>query len=86
MFLGRCLVFPRADVHLTPWSVHDYEIVPLNRENAPFGGHNEGDVGWGRIASLIETARMNRVEPIPVQRRTPMPSIADGCLLGMESG
>ena len=70
MFLGRRHSFPRADVHPTPWIVHDYEVVPLNRKNALFAGHNVGGVVWGRIGSLIETAKMNRVEPILLQRCT----------------
>jgi hypothetical protein len=28
-----------------------------------FAGHDEGAAAWGRIASLIETAKLNRVEP-----------------------
>jgi hypothetical protein len=30
--------------------------IALNRKNALFAGHDEGGKGWGRIASLIETA------------------------------
>ena len=35
----------------------------LTRKNALFAGHDEGARNWGRIASLIETAKMNGVEP-----------------------
>lgn len=35
----------------------------FNRKNAPFVGHDEGGVVWGRIASLIETCKINGVEP-----------------------
>ena len=28
-----------------------------------FAGHDEGGKAWGRIASLIETAKINGVEP-----------------------
>ena len=28
-----------------------------------FAGHDEGAAAWARIASLIETAKLNRVEP-----------------------
>ena len=28
-----------------------------------FAGHNEGAAAWGRLASLIETAKLNGVEP-----------------------
>ena len=28
-----------------------------------FAGHDEGAAAWGRIPSLLETAKLNRVEP-----------------------
>ena len=34
----------------------------LPYKNALFAGHDEGAAGWGRIASLIETCKMNSVE------------------------
>ena len=37
--------------------------VKLTAKNALFAGHDEGAVAWGRIASLIETCKMNGVEP-----------------------
>ena len=37
--------------------------VALNRKNALFAGHDEGAAAWDRIVSLIETARLNVVEP-----------------------
>jgi len=35
----------------------------LTAKNALFAGHDEGAAAWGRIASLIETCKMNGVEP-----------------------
>ena len=35
----------------------------LNRKNALFAGHDEGAENWARIASLIETCKLNDVEP-----------------------
>ena len=32
-------------------------------KNALFAGHDEGAAAWGRIAGLIETCKMNGVEP-----------------------
>ena len=32
-------------------------------KNALFAGHDEGATHWGRIGSLIETCKMNGVEP-----------------------
>ena len=37
--------------------------VKLNVKNALFAGHDDGAHGWGRIASLIETCKLNGVEP-----------------------
>ena len=37
--------------------------IALNRKNALFAGHDEGGAAWGRIASLIETAKLNGVNP-----------------------
>ena len=32
-------------------------------KNALFAGHDEGAAAWARIASLLQTCRLNRVEP-----------------------
>ena len=37
--------------------------LALNRKNALFAGHDEGAKAWARVASLIETAKMNGVNP-----------------------
>ena len=37
--------------------------LALNRKNALFAGHDESAPAWASIASLIETAEMNGVEP-----------------------
>jgi transposase len=37
--------------------------IALNRKNALFAGSDEGGVAWGVIASLIETCKLNGVEP-----------------------
>ena len=37
--------------------------IKLTAKNALFAGHDEGATHWGRIASLIETCKMNGVEP-----------------------
>mgnify|MGYP000010949589 CR=1 FL=1 len=37
--------------------------IALNRKNALFAGHDEDGKAWGRIAFLIETAKINGVEP-----------------------
>jgi transposase len=35
----------------------------LNRKNALFAGHDEGAENWACVASLIETCKLNDVEP-----------------------
>lgn len=37
--------------------------IALNRKNALYAGHDEGGIASGRIASLIETCKINGVEP-----------------------
>ena len=37
--------------------------VKLTAKNALFAGHDEGAAAWSRIASLIETNKMNDIEP-----------------------
>ena len=37
--------------------------LALNRKNALFAGHDEGAKAWARIASLVETAKTNGVDP-----------------------
>ena len=51
--------------------------LALNRKNALFAGHDEGAAAWGRIASLIETAKMNGVEPY-AYLKTVLEAIAAG--------
>jgi transposase len=38
--------------------------IALNRKNALFAGHDEGAVNWGILASLIETCKLNHVDPL----------------------
>jgi transposase len=51
--------------------------IALNRKNALFAGHDEGGKAWGRIASLIETAKINDVEPFAYLKAT-LEAIANG--------
>jgi transposase len=37
--------------------------ITLNRKNALFAGSDEGGAAWALIASLIETCKLNGVEP-----------------------
>jgi transposase len=37
--------------------------IALNRKNSLFAGHDEGAVNWACIASLIETAKLQEIDP-----------------------
>ena len=37
--------------------------IALNRKNALFAGHDAGAENWAMIASLIETCKLNRIDP-----------------------
>jgi hypothetical protein len=52
-------------------------IAP-NRKNALFAGHDEGGKAWGRIASPIETAKINGVRPPFAYLEATLEAIADG--------
>jgi hypothetical protein len=45
--------------------------IALNRNNALFAGHDEGGRTWARIASLIETCKLNGVEPYAYLKPSP---------------
>ena len=51
--------------------------LALNRKNALFAGHDEGARAWARIASLLETAKMNQVNPHAYLKAT-LEAIANG--------
>ena len=51
--------------------------IALNRKNALFAGHDEGGRTWARIASLIETCKLNNVEPYAYLKST-LEAIATG--------
>ena len=53
--------------------------LALNRKNALFAGHDEGAAAWARIASLIETAKMNGIDPYAYLKAT-LEAIASGRL------
>jgi len=51
--------------------------ITLNRKNAIFAGHDEGRRTWTRMASLIETCKLNAVAPQAYLRET-LTAIANG--------
>lgn len=38
--------------------------IALNRKNALFAGHDVGAENWATVASLIETCKLNAVDPL----------------------
>ena len=51
--------------------------LALNRKNALFASHDEGGAAWARIASLVETAKLSRVNPHAYLKAT-LEAIAGG--------
>ena len=51
--------------------------IALNRKNALFAGHDEGARNWGMIASLIETCKLNDVNPFDYLKTT-LEALANG--------
>ncbi len=37
--------------------------IALQRKNALFAGHDAGAQNWAMLASLIETCKLNKIEP-----------------------
>jgi len=51
--------------------------IALNRKNALFAGHDAGAENWATIASLIETCKLNAVDPLAYLTTT-LPAIVKG--------
>jgi len=51
--------------------------LALTRKNALFAGHDEGARAWARIASLIETCKVNGIEPFAYLKAT-LEALASG--------
>lgn len=50
--------------------------IALNRKNALFAGHDAGAENWAITASLIETCKMNAVDPHAWLARTPKANVS----------
>jgi len=63
--LARARPLPRRPTHRARRQHCRAPIRPivLNRKNALFAGHDEGAENWACVASLIETCKLNDVEP-----------------------
>jgi transposase len=57
---ARCKVATEDRLHIVERGIRP---VVLNRKNALFAGHDQGAENWACIASLIETCKLNGVDP-----------------------
>ncbi|MBX8802992.1 IS66 family transposase [Ochrobactrum sp. MR28] len=61
---GLCLFLSDGRVELDNNSVErTIRPIALNRKNALFAGHEAGAKNWAMIASLIETCKLNAIDP-----------------------
>ncbi|WP_417811835.1 IS66 family transposase [Thalassospira alkalitolerans] len=61
---GLCLFLQDGHVELDNNSVErTIRPITLNRKNALFAGHDAGAQNWAMLASLIETCKLNAVDP-----------------------
>lgn len=59
--------------------------IALNRKNALFAGHDAGAENWATIASLIETCKLNTVDPLAYLTTT-LTAIVNGNKQGQIAG
>lgn len=61
---GLCLFLTDGRIEMDSNAVErTIRPIALNRKNALFAGHDAGAANWGVIASLIETCKLNDVDP-----------------------
>lgn len=61
---GLCLLLDDGRVELDNNAVErTIRPIALNRKNALFAGHDADAQNWATIASLIETCKLNEIEP-----------------------
>jgi len=61
---GLCLYLADGRIEMDSNAVErTIRPIALNRKNALFAGHDAGAQNWGVIASLIETCKLNYVDP-----------------------
>ena len=63
-WMGLCLFLTDGRVEMDNNTVErTIRPIALNRKNALFAGHDAGAANWATIASLVETCKLNAVEP-----------------------
>jgi transposase len=60
--LGRYLADGRIEIDSNTVE-RSMRPIALSRKNALFAGHDQGAANWGIVASLIETCKLNGVDP-----------------------
>ena len=61
---GLCLFLTDGRIEMDNNAVkRTIRPIALNRKNALFAGHDAGATNWGVITSLIETCKLNSVDP-----------------------
>ena len=61
---GLCLFIANGRIEMDNNAVErTIRPIALNRKNALFAGHDAGAENWATIASLVETCKLNAVEP-----------------------
>jgi hypothetical protein len=69
---GLCVFLTDGRIEIDNNSVErTIRPIALNRKNALFAGHDAGAENWATIASLIETCRLNAVDPLTYMTSTP---------------
>ncbi|ARO23014.1 IS66 family insertion sequence transposase domain-containing protein [Rhizobium sp. TAL182] len=62
---GLCIFLTDGRIEVDNNSVErSIRPIALNRKNVLFAGHDSGAKNWGTIASLIETCKLNTVDPL----------------------
>ncbi|MBB2755585.1 UNVERIFIED_ORG: hypothetical protein GGI57_006331 [Rhizobium aethiopicum] len=68
---GLCVFLSDSRVEIDNNSVErTIRPIALNRKNALFAGHDAGAENWATIASLIETCKLNSIDPMAYLRAT----------------
>jgi transposase len=61
---GLCLFLSDGRIEIDNNTVErSIRPIALNRKNALFAGHDAGAENWATIASLIETCKLNAIDP-----------------------
>lgn len=75
---GLCILLTDGRIEIDNNTVErTIRPIALNRKNALFAGHDAGAENWATIASLIETCKLNAVDPFACLTAT-LTAIANG--------